>query len=141
MAILRYTCLEPFLDQAKYSVIGHPMLDELKSSIRGSCYRRSLDVRIEHPVHLLPLQSNRERIERLMRTATRTEPVGEALEVDLINLIEDRHHCLLDDFVFQRRHGQCKLHLTAVRIWDGRRYVIRSIHFEDSVSKYSSGDV
>ena len=37
-------------------------------------------------------------------------------------------HGLLDDLVLHSPHGQCKLHLTAVRIWDGRRYVIRSTH-------------
>jgi hypothetical protein len=28
---------------------------------------------------------------------------------------------LLDNLVLQRRDGQCELHLTTVRIWDGRR--------------------
>src|SRR5215472_3352052 len=73
-----------------------------------------------------------------MRAASRTKPVGEALEVDLIDLIEDRHHGLLDDFVFQCRDGQCELHLTAVCIWDGPRYVIRSIPFEAGDSRCSS---
>ena len=76
------------------------------------------NVRIEHPVHLLPLQSHRERIERLMGTAPRTEPVGIAFEVDLVNLIEDRHHGLLDDFVFQRRDAQRALPSVGLRYID-----------------------
>jgi hypothetical protein len=34
-----------------------------------------------------------------------------------------------------RPDGQCKLHSPKVRIWDGRRFVIRFIHFEASASK------
>src|SRR2546425_2285698 len=29
LAVFRYSRLQPFLDQAKYPAIGHPMLDEL----------------------------------------------------------------------------------------------------------------
>jgi len=76
------------------------------------------DVRIDHPVHFLPLQSHNQRIERLMGAAARTEPVGEALEVDLINLIEDRHHGLLDDFVFQCRDAQRTLPPIGLRYVD-----------------------
>src|ERR1700751_204743 len=53
-----------------------------------------------------------------MRTAARTEPVGEALEVDLINLIEDRHHGLLDDFIFQCRDAQRTLPPIGLRYKD-----------------------
>ena len=94
------------------------MLDELSRPLVAHVIEEAADVRIEHPVHLLPLQSYHERIERLMRTAARTEPVGEALEVDLINLIEDRHHGLLDDFVFQCRDAQRTLPPIGLRYID-----------------------
>ena len=68
-----------------YAVIGHPVLDELSRPLVAHVIEEATDVRIEHPIHLLPLQSDDERIERLMGTAARTEPIGEALEVDLIN--------------------------------------------------------
>src|ERR1700676_3682968 len=41
-----------------------------------------------------------------MRTLSRTKTVREALEVHLINLIEDGHHSLLNNFVLQRRDSQ-----------------------------------
>ena len=94
------------------------MLDELSRPLVAHVIEEATDVRIEHPIHLPPLQSDRERIERLMRTATRTEPVGEAFEVDLINLIEDRHHGLLDDFVFQCRDAQRTLPPIGLRYID-----------------------
>ena len=49
------------------------------------------------------VQVNRKRVQRLMRAATRPKPVGKAFEVDLVYLVEDRHHSLLNNFVFQRR--------------------------------------
>jgi hypothetical protein len=55
-------------------------------------------VRIEHPVHALPWDAHTQRVQRLMRATTGPEPVRKALEVDRIDLIEDRHHGLLDDF-------------------------------------------
>jgi hypothetical protein len=63
-----------------------------------------------------------------------------AFEVDLIYLVEDRHHSLLNDFVLQRCDGQRELHLSTVSIWDGRRSVTRFIRFEVNVSKCSKRD-
>jgi hypothetical protein len=53
-----------------------------------------------------------------MRAAARTEPVGEALEVDLIDLVEDRHHSLLDDPVLQSRDAQRALPPIGLRYID-----------------------
>ena len=41
-----------------------------------------------------------------MRAASRPKPVRKAPKVHLVNLIEDGHHRLLDDLVFQRRDAQ-----------------------------------
>jgi hypothetical protein len=51
--------------------------------------------------------------------------------------LQNLHHRLLDKPVQHRRDGHCKLHWTAVRIWDGRRSVIHIIRFEGNASKYS----
>ena len=106
LAVLRYTRLEPFLDQADDSSVGHPVREELDRPFVAHVVEKAADVGIEHPVHLLPFQSHSKRIQRLMRAAARAEPVGEASKVDLVNLVEDRHHGLLDDFVLQRRNAQ-----------------------------------
>ena len=60
----------------------------------------------------------RQCVKRLMRAAARTEPVGEALEVDLIDLVEDRHHSLLDDPVLQSRDAQRALPPIGLRYID-----------------------
>jgi hypothetical protein len=60
--------------QAKYPTIGHPMLDELYGPFVAQMIEKAQNVRIEHPVHSLPLNAHRQRVQRLMRAATGTEP-------------------------------------------------------------------
>src|SRR5690348_16430961 len=57
---------------------GHPMLDELHRPFVAHGVEEAMDVGIEHPVHPLPLDAHRQRVQRLMRAATRTEPVRKA---------------------------------------------------------------
>src|SRR6516225_3887952 len=83
--------------------------------------QEATDVGIKHPVHSLPLDAHRQRVQRLMRAATGTEPVREAFEVDLIYLVEDRHHGLLNDFVLQRRDAQRTLPSVSLRNKDSSR--------------------
>jgi hypothetical protein len=64
------------------------------------------NVRIEHPVHPPRGDPHTERIERLVGTPTRPEPVGEPLEVPVVDLVEDDHHSVLDELVLQRRDAQ-----------------------------------
>src|ERR1035438_4469186 len=80
--------------------------------------KKAADVRIEYPVHSLPLNTHRQCVKRLMRAAARSKPVGEALEVDLVYLIEDRHHSLLDDLVLHRRDAQRALPPVSLRYID-----------------------
>src|SRR5262249_11761954 len=82
--LFRYPGLQPFLDQAKYSVIPHTVLDKPQHPFVTQLIEEATNVCIEHPVHSLPLNAHRQRIQRLMRAATRPEPVGKAFEVDLI---------------------------------------------------------
>ena len=63
----------------------------------------------------------RQRVQRLMRAATGPEPVRKAFEVDLIDLVEDRHHGLLNDFVLQRRDAQRTLPPVSLRNIDSPR--------------------
>src|SRR6516225_5538126 len=56
-----------------------------------------------------------------MRAATGPESVREAFEVDLVNLIEDRHHSLLDDLVLQCCDAQGALPPIGLRYVDSSR--------------------
>ena len=106
LAVLGYPRPEPFLDQAEDPSVGDPVLEELEQPSVVDGVEESTDVRIEHPVHLLPHESHPERVQRIMRAATGSEAVGEAQEVDLVDLVEHRHHGLLDDLVLQGRDAQ-----------------------------------
>jgi len=75
------------------------------------------DIRVEHPVHLLPPDPHRQRIQRVMRTSARPEPVGEAPEVLLIDGVQHLHHRTLEDLVLQG--GDAERALPPVRL----RYV------------------
>src|SRR6266446_7833884 len=86
LAVFRYSRLQPFPDQAKYPPISHPMLDELHRPFVAQVIEEATNVGIEYPVHSLPLDAHRQRVQRLMRAATGTEPVRDALEVDPVGL-------------------------------------------------------
>jgi hypothetical protein len=50
-----------------------------------------------------------------MRVSSRPETVREAFEVDLIYLVEDRHHSLLNNLVLQRCNAQRTLPPVSLR--------------------------
>ena len=91
------------------------MSDELHHPLVTDVVEEALDVGIEYPVHALLLQPRIERIERLVRVASRPEPIREAPEVRLINLIEHGHHGLLNNLVLQRRDAQRSLPSVSLR--------------------------
>src|SRR5271157_6434728 len=121
LTVFRNSSLQPFLDQAKYPAIGHTMLNELHGPFMTHVVEKATNVCIEHPVHSLPLDARRQRVQRLVRAATGPEPVREAFEVDLVDLVEDRHHRLLNDFVLQRCDAQRTLPPVSLRNKDSSR--------------------
>jgi hypothetical protein len=50
------------------------------------------NVGVEHPVHALPLDAHRQRVQRLVRAASGTEPIRESLEVHLMRAVPDTLH-------------------------------------------------
>ena len=82
------------------------MLDKLDCPFVRQIVEKTSNVCVEHPVHSLTLDSHCQRVQRLMRVATWPEPIREAFEVHLVNLIEDGHHGLLNNLVLQRRDAQ-----------------------------------
>jgi hypothetical protein len=94
------------------------MLDELHRPFVAQVIEEATDVGIEHPVHPLPLDAHRQRVKRLVRAASGTKPIRKAFEVDLIYLVENRHHGLLNDLVFQRCDAQRTLPPVSLRYKD-----------------------
>jgi hypothetical protein len=103
-SVLGYPCLQPFLDQAQYPRIPYSMLHELDNPFVRHVVEKSPNVQVQHPVHSLPRDSYRQRIQRLMLATPRPKPVGESQEVVLIDLVENRDHGVLDNLILQRRN-------------------------------------
>src|SRR3954452_774165 len=74
------------------------------------------DIRVEHPVHPPPGDPDRQRVQRMMRAASRPEPVGEAPEVHLVDGVEHLDDGPLNDLVFQR--GNTERSLPPARLRD-----------------------
>ena len=96
-------------------MVGHAMLDKLHRPFVAHLVKEPANVRIQHPVHPSPMEAHTQRVQRLMRATTRPEPVRKAQEVHLINLIENGHHSLLNNFVLQRCDAQRALSSVGLR--------------------------
>jgi hypothetical protein len=71
-------------------------------------------IRIEDPLDVRAGDAKRQGIERIVLAALRTEPITEAEEIALVNLIQYGDHRALHDFVFQRRNAERPL--AAIRL-------------------------
>jgi site-specific DNA recombinase len=107
--VLDHSRLQPFLDQPEHSWIRYSVLDELHHPFVFYVVEKSPHVAVQHPVDSPPPKSDVPRVQRLMLVAPWPEPIGESLEVLLINQVEDGDHRLLNDFVFQCRDAQWPL--------------------------------
>src|SRR6476660_5835832 len=74
---LEHTYCQPLGDQPDDSSIANPMFDEADQPRLADFVEKGLDVTIKHPVNAPPTDPERERIQRLMLTARRSEPVAE----------------------------------------------------------------
>jgi hypothetical protein len=68
--------------------------------------KKVTNVGVEHPVHLLPHDPDPERVQRTVLTAPRSEPIREPHEVLLVDLVQDRDHGVLNDFVLHGSNAQ-----------------------------------
>ena len=57
----------------------------------------ALDIRIEHPVHAFPDDSDMDRVQRIMLATPRPEAIGKSDEVFLVNRLQHLHNGLLDN--------------------------------------------
>jgi hypothetical protein len=91
------------------------VLDKLHQPAVFEGIEEAADVGIEHPVHLSRHDSDRERVQRLVRVATRSEPIGETEEVRLVDGVQHLDRGSLDDLVLQRWHSERPL--PPIRLW------------------------
>ena len=77
-SIFEYACRQPFGNQPDDSTVANPMLDEPDQPFPADLVEKGLNVAIEHPVDPPLPDPERERIQRLMLAALRSETVAEA---------------------------------------------------------------
>src|SRR6266545_668878 len=105
-ALLQHAGVQPFLDESHDAPVRNPVLDKLHQPPVIEGVEKPTDVGIEHPVHLLRRDPDRQRIQGLMRAAPRSEPVREPEKVDLVDRVQDRDDRALDQLVLQ--HGNAE---------------------------------
>src|SRR5262245_11809464 len=103
--------LSHFAIRRRYTV-----LEETDDPLVGHGIVKALDIRIEHPVHPLPQDTDVESIQRIMLAAPRPEPIGKPDEVLLVDRFQNCRDRLLDDLVLQTQDG--KRPLRSVRLRD-----------------------
>src|SRR6185437_2717424 len=120
--------LEPFADQADDALVADPMLDEADQPVLADRIEERTNVGVDDEVHPAALNPAHERAHRIMRAAPGPEPVREPEEVLLVDRVQNRRCCPLDDLVLQGRNRQRSL--PPVRLRDinppGRLRSIRS---------------
>src|ERR1700681_1182960 len=91
------------------------MLEELPQPRPIQRGEKVADISVEYPVHLSLRDPNRQRIQRIMRSAPRPEPVRETEKVLLVYGVQHLSHRSLDDLVLQG--GDAQRALPPVRLW------------------------
>src|SRR5207253_11164836 len=78
------------------------MLKEPRQPLMVKAGEELAKIRVEHPIHALSSEPNRERIQRVMRGAPRSKPVRTTKKVRLIYGVQHLDHRPLKELVFQR---------------------------------------
>src|ERR1700722_12801326 len=73
------------------------------------------DIRVEHPIHLLPENAGMECVQRIVLASPRPESVGEPEKILLVDCFENRRDRLLDDFVLQAQNAQRSFRTISLR--------------------------
>jgi hypothetical protein len=76
----------------------------------------SRDVGVHYPVHLRAGNPDRQSVQRIVLTASRSEPVREPQEIFFVDCIQHLHHSALNDLIFQR--GDPQRALPPIGFWD-----------------------
>ena len=93
---------QPFLDQPQDPLVRDPVLKEPLQPLMVKAGKVLTEIRVEHPIHALSLDPERERIQRMMRAATRPVPIRKTKKVRLVDAVQHFDHRPLEDLVLKR---------------------------------------
>src|SRR6202011_1275002 len=99
--VFQDACLEPFLDQADDASVADAMFHKLDEPLLAHRVEERADVGVQYPVHLCASDPDHERIHRIVRAASRPEPIREPEEIFLVDRAQHRSRGPLDDLVLK----------------------------------------
>jgi hypothetical protein len=105
LVLFNDSSMEPFANQAQQPPVSYPVLEELHHPFVADVVKEATNVCVQHPVHFAPVDSDGQRIKRIVRPASGPEPIGKAQEIHFIDGVEEFDDCRLCDFVFQGCHA------------------------------------
>src|SRR5713226_4120396 len=82
------------------------MLQEADQPLLVDLVEERSDVGVQYEAHLLAVDSDAERIQRIVRATPRPEPIRDAEEVLLVDRVQQRDHSPLDNLVLQGRNRE-----------------------------------
>ena len=103
LSLFQHPRLQPFPYMAHHAPVPHPMLNKLQQPGVVKRIKEPTDVRIEHPIDRTLFDAHGHRVQRVVRTAPRSEAIGKPQEVSFIDGVDHLHRRPLDDLVFQGR--------------------------------------
>jgi len=77
--------------------------------------KKGPNIKIEHPVHLLPLYPDIQRVQCIVLAPPWSESIRKSQKALFPDLVENRPYRVLDDFILQRRDSQWSLSSIAFR--------------------------
>src|SRR4051794_20651427 len=124
----RMPAFNHFWNQTDNAPVADPVFQETNQPFLADLVEERPDVGVQDVAHLLAVDPDTKRIERVMRSPPRPESVREPEEVFLIDRVQQRGHRPLDDLVLKSCDRERAL--TAIRLGNvdppGRQCPIRS---------------
>ena len=110
-ALFKHPCRQPFADQPDDPPVADPMLNKPYQPCMADRVEERPNIRVEDPIDPPLPQPVRERVQRIVLSTLRPEPVTEPQEFRLVDRRQDRRHRRLNNLVLQRGDTTGILHL------------------------------
>jgi site-specific DNA recombinase len=107
--VLDHTRLKPSADQTQNPLIGNPVLQKPKHPVVIDFIEERPNVGIQNPVHLLALDSNGKRVQRIVLSTPLPESIRKSQKILFIDCVQYRDHGLLHNLVLYRGYAQRSL--------------------------------
>src|SRR5665213_1244311 len=104
--VLDHPCGQPLLDQPQDPFVRYPVLEKLFQPNVIELGEKVADISVQHIVHLLLFDPDRQRIECVVGTTSRPEPIGVAEEVLLVDRIQHLDNRPLEHLVLQGGYSE-----------------------------------